>query len=1185
MKKTQPKLKPLAGIPLLLALLAAPAAQAAVTETRNTAYVYDSKGQVIREIAEPQDSNLCLVSVYGYDGHGNRTSTQPRNCDGATAIPGVGTEAARPTGSAVFTTGAAQVRYDYPGVNSATERKVTTTNALGHQAVEVQDTAFGTPLSRTDANGLVTRWRYDGFGRKVLEQEPDGGGTRWVYEYCTDPGATCPPAGAATLVYRLSRYEVSGANVANDTGTKNGPYSRTYHDRVDHTVVEESEGWDGAGAARPIRQMSQFDTRGRLAQKSRPYYADQGVAVGSEALFQYDVLGRPIYEMRFDGGSTQTTYDGLQVRRDVAAVAGATTYTTQTVHSITETRNVLGQVVRITDTLGKAMTRSYTPWGDLETSTDSAGNTVTVGYNLRGHKIRQVDPDLGTWIYENNALGQLVKQTDALAKSSTFEYDLLGRLKRRVEPDHETRWAYDTQYADASACANAKGKLCEASTTNGYSRKLSYDSLGRPATTTTKADVAGGTGTYQDDLTYNARGLLATRTYPGPSGQRLSLTHTYTALGYLKSVSNTTTGTVYWRADQQDEYGNLTQQSYGNGVATTRSYDFMRRLLTSKAGSGNGVQNDSYGYDYAGNLRSRTETRAGAILTTQYDYDNLNRLKTEARSGGAVTGTQTITWSYDDIGNLTARSDVGTYTYPAAGSARPHAVSSVTGTVNGVTNPGYSYDANGNILTSAGRTATWTSFNLPATLTRGTNQLSWLYDSEHERVREQLKVNGALTRTTVYVNPAAGAGLFYEEEIAGSVVRRRHYISGGEGAVAVLTRQSGAADEVRYWHKDHLDSNTVVTNESGAVVERLEYEPFGKRRKADNATDAAGTLTAISTDRGFTEHEMLDEVGLIHMNGRVFDPAIGRFLSADPTVPHPDDMQSLNRYSYARNRPLSMVDPSGFEDFSATDYGGLGSGLYLADLPFMRVGSGSAFGGLGGAMLGGFGATPGIDPVLPWNNDKLGAATNREEGSFNAAARVMAAGDIAGGILEGLGNSYGVVGTPESRAAWAQQTVDAQMKAIGKFASDPKGTLSSWWKDFTSKDPGAARQGTAQAMGIGLMVLTTGRGGLKAVTNWKSVKQFGHTFSEHGAGAKNTERLMDRARGTGNPQGQWMNNEQAAEALSAVKVDGPTTIRIPEGLGQVIKPDGTIVKTEWATVVPRGDGLRTAFPILGPQGR
>ena len=341
-----------------------------------------------------------------------------------------------------------------------------------------------------------------------------------------------------------------------------------------------------------------------------------------------------------------------------------------------------------------------------------------------------------------------------------------------------------------------------------------------------------------------------------------------------------------------------------------------------------------------------------------------------------MTGTQTLTWSYDDIGNLTSRSDVGTYTYPASGAnaVRPHAVSSIAGTVNGVTNPGYSYDANGNILTSAGRSATWTSFNLPATLTRGTNQLSWLYDSEHERVREQLKVSGTLTRTTVYVNPAAGAGLFYEEEIAGNVVKRRHYISGGEGAMALLTRQSGVADEVRYWHKDHLDSNTVVTNESGAVVERLEYEPFGKRRKADNTTDAAGTLTAISTDRGFTEHEMLDEVGLIHMNGRIFDPAIGRFLSADPSVPHPDDMQSYNHYSYARNRPLSMVDPSGFDDwyrYPQEEGGGAGSGSTGSNVAGPQSGAGATAGQTDIPKAGNGVA---YDAVLSWNNGGSGIA-------------------------------------------------------------------------------------------------------------------------------------------------------------------------------------------------------------------
>ncbi|MCX2685080.1 RHS domain-containing protein [Pseudomonas sp. DCB_AW] len=98
--------------------------------------------------------------------------------------------------------------------------------------------------------------------------------------------------------------------------------------------------------------------------------------------------------------------------------------------------------------------------------------------------------------------------------------------------------------------------------------------------------------------------------------------------------------------------------------------------------------------------------------------------------------------------------------------------------------------------------------------------------------------------------------------------------------------------------------------------------------------------------------------------------------------------------------------------------------------------------------------------------------------------------------------------------------------------------------------------------------------------NWKSVKQFGHTFSEHGAGPKNTQRLLDRARGTGNNQGQWLNNDQASQIIGNMKINEPTKIVIPSGLGQVTTPNGNIIPTRAAIVVPKADGIRTAYPIL-----
>ena len=78
------------------------------------------------------------------------------------------------------------------------------------------------------------------------------------------------------------------------------------------------------------------------------------------------------------------------------------------------------------------------------------------------------------------------------------------------------------------------------------------------------------------------------------------------------------------------------------------------------------------------------------------------------------------------------------------------------------------------------------------------------------------------------------------------------------------------------------------------------------------APSAIATFDVSATTRGYTGHEMLDPVGLVHMNGRVYDPELGRFLSADPFVQDASNLQSWNRYSYVINNPLSLTDPSGF---------------------------------------------------------------------------------------------------------------------------------------------------------------------------------------------------------------------------------------------------------------------------------
>jgi RHS repeat-associated protein len=110
---------------------------------------------------------------------------------------------------------------------------------------------------------------------------------------------------------------------------------------------------------------------------------------------------------------------------------------------------------------------------------------------------------------------------------------------------------------------------------------------------------------------------------------------------------------------------------------------------------------------------------------------------------------------------------------------------------------------------------------------------------------------------------------------------------------------------------DHLGSVAVITDESGTVLERLSFDAWGKRRYSNGADDPAGAITS-QTDRGFTGHEELDSVALVHMNGRVYDPLLARFASADPMTENPFSTQGWNRYSYVGNSPVNFTDPSGY---------------------------------------------------------------------------------------------------------------------------------------------------------------------------------------------------------------------------------------------------------------------------------
>jgi RHS repeat-associated protein len=246
------------------------------------------------------------------------------------------------------------------------------------------------------------------------------------------------------------------------------------------------------------------------------------------------------------------------------------------------------------------------------------------------------------------------------------------------------------------------------------------------------------------------------------------------------------------------------------------------------------------------------------------------------------------------------------------------------------------------------------------------------------------------------MGPTGGWGWTDYLMVSGSMVGARFLH--GDGSVSF-----------RYFHQDNLGSIAVLTDETGHVVERDSYDPWGKRRFLNGQDDPTGSLANLSqTSRGFTGQEMLASVGLVHLNGRVYDPYVGRMLSADPVVGDPLNGQTWNRYSYVGNNPLAFTDPTGYcavcfgEFFSRVSNGIsgflqrnplVGAALQIAAVALCR----------GDLQCAGVAATVSSFVVTGLTTGRLDSALLSAAISAYTAAAFYAVGDLTGnfsGVLD-----------------------------------------------------------------------------------------------------------------------------------------------------------------------------------------
>jgi RHS repeat-associated protein len=760
-------------------------------------------------------------------------------------------------------------------------------NPLNQTMQRAFDGRFGLPSTESDPNGLVTTFAYDGFGRQTSEARPDQMSTHWAYAAC---GANC------------------GEYVTATQKAKSGSVIRTdyvYFDDFDRLYLTRTE-LLGGGYSRVERQ---YDAEGRVSGESAPCVEGACPSQPYWTTYSYDLIARPTQISRpFTPISTQTT---------TIAYAGLKATITDPLGKLSiRTEDGRGRLARSADDDGYFQTFDYDAFGNPVRVTDSAGRVLqSASFNVRGLRESASDADLGPWQYAYNAFGEPVSQTDANGNITTYTWDSLGRPLTRVMPEGTgsiTRsWIWGTS-ADNTPGGKYVGRLKESQVSGTgvttYRELHSYDSKARPVQT----EYFQGTSSIGVvNLTYVAStGLVDSLTYPESTAQyRLKLKYEYDR-GLLKRVKDfNAPTTVFWEATTMDAYGQVIDETLGGVLKTIRGVEprtgYLTSIMSGPLADPSARKDLEYVWDVAGNLKSRADLNRS--LSEAFTYDDLHRLTRVTRNS-----VNTLTLSYAPNGNILSKSDVGTYTYHPT---KLHAVTSITGS----TNQTFSYDANGNMTGRNGGQLLWFADSRAKRVRMSpgsaANSSEFQYGPDGQRWYHKINFAGAIY---THVN----LGGIFEIVAKGAIDDFRHIIHANGVPVALYSRKSTGSNTLRYLLRDHLGSVDVITTSAGGAEVSTSYYPFGERRNATwdgPIPPADATAVRDISRRGFTDHEHLDSTKFIHMNGRVYDPALARFVSADPFVDGATQTQGWNRYSYVGNNPLSYVDPSGFGSIPSAD--------------------------------------------------------------------------------------------------------------------------------------------------------------------------------------------------------------------------------------------------------------------------
>lgn len=770
-------------------------------------------------------------------------------------------------------------------------------------------------LSAPGLSSRIVNYEYDTTSHRFLTKKNDVEGLETLYTYNTSNGLllteTLPSTSTSYLLKTTYSYDDWGKTIkkTNYLGkSENYVYTNSYDDGG---FVKTVTGDDGSSSSVQLDDLGReiingvknidgnwsytytgYDIYDRIIFKSQPYSSSS--SVWNEA--HYDVYGRLIQAISLKS----TSSSGKVVNY---SYSGLTTTENDGIKSKQIVKNAIGNIISLNETPGGAITYEYFANGNLKST--NCNNTVTpIIQDGWGRKIELNDPSAGIRRYKYNHFGELIEEEVVGQGKTVYDIDAVGKINLETITDvggiikSKKTYTYD---ATLKYLTNIIFDDYTGTPSTNIQYKYVYDRYKRLIST---EEDASQRAKFTKTAYYDLYGRIANESYSGEnksdaSQTYISVTNTFKN-GYKWQIIDDNTSIVLWQTNTVNQQGKLLTGALGNGITITNTYDifgFPTQIKHNKASTN--IMTLTTVFDpIRGNLTSRTNNMFGTWNET-LTYDNLDRLTNYQDVSGAQTQ------SYNVDGTISTN-NIGSYAYNIQGM--PFQVSTVT-----PANPSAALT----YYTGRDQNIMYNVFKSPITITEQNKEnIDFEYNAFNGRTAMYYGGLQTLKNQRPYFKfySADGSMEIKRKTTTPSSVEFVTYIGGDAYTAPVIFKDNGITQDFFYLHRDYQGTIVGITNSTGVIVEKRLFDVWGSLIKFANnsgVTTVPTTSSGLFLDRGYTGHEHLLGVGLINMNGRIYDPKFHKFLQPDNNLQDPFNTQNYNRYAYGMNNPTKYADPSG----------------------------------------------------------------------------------------------------------------------------------------------------------------------------------------------------------------------------------------------------------------------------------